>query len=534
MLLSPGHSPRHIAAPPALPSVASSEKTLAPEGGGAAGTGAVGNPNKRRRVVLDEDSYVAAIEKIIERDYFPDIPKLRDRLDWLEAVRSGDPVIIRDAQLKIMERRSGLGASAAAGGRVSSVAPDATASTRAGSQMRTPASNFRSFSSSATPFGFDGTPSLAGHLPGSTRDAAAEGGESVDTSLSLDDFFTRYTSEDNESFSEILEKVNLKKREKVAHLLERDGEEPSKAIEAERREQITDGYGTSGQPVDTLEGWKYTAKNLLMYYPADRGELPLTEAEMSERIKGLTKEITRSNTRFHSKSASDSKPSKEDNVAVLYTTVPGTTPAGASWPFADREAERTRRYDLEELRKTPNQFYAESSKEAVKGYSFVKTPSPAPGVDESPFMTWGEIEGTPLRLDLDDATADIGGSGEGPRFSIPLPPSRDLKAHSLSREAARKLREKSKMFQKPPLPSPARAGSASPNVRTLSPAAQKFVRNAFAKSSRSVDETLRASYRGSSPVVGTPRERKAATRFSKEGSLGSRSPSASQAPAPPC
>jgi protein DGCR14 len=35
----------------------------------------------------------------------------------------------------------------------------------------------------------------------------------------------------------------------------------------------------------------------------------------------------------------------------------------------------------------------------VNGYGFVATPSPAPGVDESPLMTWGEIEGTPFQLD---------------------------------------------------------------------------------------------------------------------------------------
>ncbi|XP_078428209.1 DGCR14-like protein [Wolffia australiana] len=510
MLFSPGHSPRHVSAPPS----SSSEKPSSSEAGGT--------PIKRRRVVLDEDSYVAAIEKIIERDYFPDIPKLRDRLDWLEAVRSGDPIAIRDAQLKILERRSGHGAR---------VPPEGSA--RAGSEMRTPISNFRSFSSSATPFGFDGTPSVAPKAPG----FPLEGDPSVDTSVSLDEFFTKYTSEDNESFSKILEKVNLKRRERIPHLLERDGEDPSMALEGERSKQITDGFGSSGQPEDTLVGWKYSAKNLLMYYPADRGELPLTDAEMTERIKGLSKEISISNTRFQSKSAPESKSSdsKIDNAPVLYSAVLNSTPAGASWPFADRDAEKTRKYDLEDLKKTPNQFYdnqfyVESEKEPVKGYSFVKTPSPAPGGDESPFMTWGEIEGTPLRLDMEEVPT---GSADGPRFSIPLPPTRDVKAHSLSRDAARKLRDKSRMYQRPPLPSPARSGSASPSLRTLSPAAQKFMRKAFAKSSRSIDETLRASYRGSSPVVGTPRDRTAATRFSKEASLGSRSPSACQAPLPP-
>ena len=480
--------------------------------------------NKRRRIVLDEDSYVAAIEKIIERDYFPDIPKLRDRLDWLEAVRSGDPMVIRDAQLKILERRANKG-------KTSSIIADATVSTRAGSQMGTPGTNFTSFS--VTPSGFDGGDSVSGKKFDLSKDAVNENEGFEGSNLSLDGFFRRYTSEDNESFSRILEKVNLKRREKVMHLLENGGEEPIKALEEGRRKEITDGYGTSGQPVDTLDGWKYTAKNLLMYYPADQGEFPLTESEMAERIKGLSKEISRSNTRLRSKLTSESKPLKQEDAPVLYSSVPGTTPAGASWPFADREADKARRYDLEELRKTPDQlFYLESEKEPVKGYSFVKTPSPAPGADESPFMTWGEIDGTPLRLDLDDTSAEIGGSANGPRFSIPLPPSRDVRAHSLSREAARNLREKSKMYQKPPLPSPSRSGSASPNIRTLSPAAQKFMRKAFAKSSHSIDETLRASYRGSSPVVGTPRERRPATRFSKEGSMGSQSPSASQAATP--
>ncbi|MQM16557.1 hypothetical protein Taro_049514 [Colocasia esculenta] len=529
MLLSPGHSPRHIATPPRPASTSSSSDKALVVSEGAAAAGTLSNPRKRRPAVLDEDTYVAAIEKIIERDYFPDLPKLRDRLDWLEAIRSGDPVVIRDAQLKILERRSGV-----AGASVASVASDATATGGRGGRTQTPASGFcHPFAPSVTPFGSDGTPLAAARPPDGSKDSAFEGDDSVDETLSLDEFFWRYTSEDNESFSKILEKVNRKRKEKFAHLLERDGEDAAKALEVERRAQITDGYGTSGQPLDTLEGWKYTAKNLLMYNPADRVEVPLTEAERAERIKGLTKEINRSNTRLHGKSASDSKPSKEDSAPVLYTSVPGSTPVGAAWPFADREAERTKKYDLEELRKTPNQFYVESTKEPVKGYSFVRTPSPAPGVDESPFMTWGEIEGTPLRLDLEDTPVDIGGNGEGPHFSIPMPPSRDLKAHSLSREAAKNLRERSKMFQKPPLPSPARGGSASPSVRTLSTAAQKFVRNAIAKSSRTVDETLRASYRGSSPVAGTPKERKSATRFARDGSLGSRSPSARQGSAPP-
>ncbi|MFQ6633815.1 hypothetical protein Gotur_010642 [Gossypium turneri] len=512
MLRSPGHSPRHVSSPSPSPSpysdnafrIPTSSSSITPSG-----------PTRKRSRVLDEDSYVAAIEKIVERDFFPDISKLRDRLDWVEAVKTGDPIQIRDAQLKIIERRGKKVNNANSEGRGLTQTPGST------------------FTRNFTPFDeIDGktpqSPSVLGRgLSGEGDCRVSE--EEVDTKMSLDEFFRRYTSEDNDSFSKILEKVNRKKKEKYGYLTQSENTEGDvKLIEDVKRDRITDGYGTSDQPTSTLEGWKYTAKNLLMYHPADRGEAPMTEEERAIRLKGLTKEINRGNTRFHGK-VMDSRPRDDGSVEVLYTPVAGATPM----PMSGRDQDKGKKYDLEDLRKTPNQFYVESGKKAENGYSFVRTPSPAPGVDESPFITWGEIEGTPLRLEAEDTPIDIGGSGDGPHFKIPCPPARDVKAHSLSRDAARKLRERSKMFKKPPLPSPYRGGSASPSVRTLSPAAQKFVRSAIAKSSSSVDETLRASYRGASPGVSTPKSVRSVSRFGRDGSMNSRSPSVREGSNPP-
>lgn len=520
MLLSPGHSPRHLSTPSPAPS-ASSDANLNSNSSAVSSSTPDLDSRKRRRgsAVLDEDAYVAAIEKIIERDFFPDIPKLRDRLDWLQAIRSHDPVLIRDAQLKILERRRIRKGEKAA----------ADASLR--SATATPGSSFLR-NSSITPSFYNEHKENFGS---DQIDGGDDGGEGqVDVSLSLDEFFRRYTSEDNESFSKLVEKVNRKKRERYGFLLEgesAEGNSGSNLIEDgnKREKSNTDGYGTSDQPVSTLDGWKYTAKNLLMYHPADRGEVPLTEEERALRLKAMTKEISRPNTRFHAKAMDADEAQDDDSVVVLYAPVAGGTPMAIS----SRDIDKVKRYDLEDLKKTPNRFYAESEKKADNGYSFVKTPSPAPGLDESPFITWGEIEGTPLRLEAEDTPIDIGGSGNGPQFKIPMPPSRDMKAHSLSREAAKKLRERSKMYQKPPLHSPVRGGSASPSGRLLSPAAQKFMRNAIAKSSRSIDESLRASYRSGSPGLSTPKGGRSMSRLGRDDSVGSKSPSVREGSDPP-
>jgi protein DGCR14 len=428
MLLSPGHSPRHLSSPSPY---SNSENTLQISSNSSSINNTPINPSKHP-TVLDEDTYVATIEKIIERDFFPDISKLRDRLDWLEAMKSGDPIQIRDAQLKIMERR---------GKKVNN--PSSDGSFRSRNRTQTPGSTFMR---SLTPFDeFDSriqTPSVVMDRGLSSNAESNENEVAVDKNLSLDEFFRRYTSEDNDSFSKILEKVNRKRKERYEHLLEGEKEDV-KFIGDAKRDRITDGFGTSDQPPSTLEGWKYTAKNLLMYHPADRGEAPLTEEEQAVRLKGLTKEINRSSTRFHGKML-DTRPRDDGVVEVLYTPVAGATPL----PMYDRDGDKAKKYDLEDLRRTPDRFYVESGKKADDGYSFVRTPSPAPGVDESPFITWGEIEGTPMRLEPEDTPIDIGGSGNGPHFKIPNPPARDVKAHSLSREASRRLREKSKMFQK--------------------------------------------------------------------------------------
>ena len=51
-------------------------------------------------------------------------------------------------------------------------------------------------------------------------------------------------------------------------------------------------------------------------------------------------------------------------------------------------------------------------------YSILATPSFTPGVEGSPFITWGDIQGTPLRLDPEDDIDVDPAAASGPQFSI--------------------------------------------------------------------------------------------------------------------
>lgn len=42
---------------------------------------------KQEIKVLDEDEWTEKIEAIIQRDYFPDVPKLENKLEWLQVIK---------------------------------------------------------------------------------------------------------------------------------------------------------------------------------------------------------------------------------------------------------------------------------------------------------------------------------------------------------------------------------------------------------------------------------------------------------------
>ena len=88
---------------------------------------------------------------------------------------------------------------------------------------------------------------------------------------------------------------------------------------------------------------------------------------------------------------------------------------------------------------------------ATQKFDFLHTPSPSPNDgNASPFITWGDVVGTPLHIASEDAhtAVDAGAvSSSVSVFRVPNTPRRELVARKLTEKSQRR-RSKSKNIQR--------------------------------------------------------------------------------------
>lgn len=383
---------------------------------------------KRQRKVLDEEEYIESLEKIIQRDFFPDVTKLQAQKDYLEAEETGDLERMREISIRY-------------GSSVTKSTP------RSSAPYVTPASF-------ETPVGRSGSPS-------STHGNKGLDGESKDDDKeekelpSLDRFLAKNTSEDNASFEQIMDLADDKEKLRHAWLYEAEAEYKQRheenlalpPVEIAALESVKAG----------LETWEYKAKNALMYYPEG--------VEDDDALFKKPREVVHKNTRF----AGDPF-SKALNKSQIQQA------AALNAQFKQGKVGP----DGKEL--IPHES------PTVNGYGFESMPSPAPGVAESPLMTWGEIESTPFRLDGSDTPYVE--RNHGPSFKIPEPGRRERLGLKMANEAAAKNRAKKQEALRKVTENLA---SLTPKGLSpaLTPALQRLVNRT---SSKYTDKALRASY----------------------------------------
>ncbi|KAL6243291.1 hypothetical protein RBB50_009843 [Rhinocladiella similis] len=181
---------------------------------------------KRPPKVLDEDEYTSALSDIIARDYFPGLLESQAQHEYLAALESDNDSWIAEAAQKL--REAALPASSSSKRRTAR-------NTRFDTPSATP---LRGQPVADTPLGYTGseTPSAAS-VAGSVDTTESPNGALDTSSLSLSSFQAKYTSEDNESFNALLDKQNLKRRQKHAYLWTQDQRIPSTRLLEHRAQE---------------------------------------------------------------------------------------------------------------------------------------------------------------------------------------------------------------------------------------------------------------------------------------------------------
>lgn len=179
-----------------------------------------------------------------------------------------------------------------------------------------------------------------------------------DSDLTLDKFLSKNVSEDNASFETIMDASAKKHREKYGWLYDKEVEqrETKEQLLALPSSEEGDQFKDEARPA-MIETWNYTNRNTLMYCPDG------VELSAQEKIEGKNEkrqEISHKSTRFKSDPFPDSNCTNQlaEVAAVLNVAQQGKVGVDGREQGA-----------LE----TPK----------VEGFSFVATPSPAPGLYHS-------------------------------------------------------------------------------------------------------------------------------------------------------
>lgn len=334
--------------------------------------------------ILDEDTYIEKMSEIIQRDFFPHLEKLQAQNEYLDALEQNDIKRMRELYAKYSS------------GRPVTERPVSPAT------FETPLHRTESDELPCTPE----VSSQETSVEYVKKDSKEE------NKTGLDNYLSSHTSEDNASFEEMMVEAENKRKLKYAWLYET--EEKSKAwlaIDKPTTDVLAiEGLNSRPKQVDS---WAYKNKNYIMYIPDG---VELTAEEKIELAK-KKQSVIHENTRLRINPFNEQQNKETINELAKSQSRANDGKIGVDGKEVVRNA-------------TPQ----------VNGFSFVATPSPRPGECESPLMTWGQIEGTPFRLDGGDTP--LLRTSQGPSFRIAEPPKREQLALQLAEKAGERHRDR--------------------------------------------------------------------------------------------
>ncbi|KAG5176401.1 nuclear protein Es2-domain-containing protein [Tribonema minus] len=393
------------------------------------------------KTVMDEDEFVEALESIICRDFFPDVPKLQEQLQWLESVNPRDAALARRI---ISSEQRGWGIAQPAG-------------YTAGSTPLLQHHGAAAAAAGATP----NAAALAAFRREHQDDETA-----AETAASLSAFLARHTSEDNESFQQLLHAMQAAHRRAhwwvhepaAPHLLLRDGTRLGESARAAMEAAASGKPTLADERPGGVDLWPYRGHNALMFQPdlagacdtcgvaPARAAALMIEAAasggegggvmvggsggsggggMKLLTSGRVGAAARAPRVIQHHATRLGTESEAEKRALAAATPGGFTPSPLERPNSERSSVRA--LDSVEGR-------GGGAGGAAQRHELVAmTPVVVPGAGGvSPVMTWGTIQGTPMIL---DAAGRVSASA----FDITDQPVREALAHRLgaTKRAAR-------------------------------------------------------------------------------------------------
>ncbi|CAD5230187.1 unnamed protein product [Bursaphelenchus okinawaensis] len=378
---------------------------------------------KKPREVLSEDQFTEDLQKIIVRDYFPELPKLKAQQEYLDAVERNDVEALRRIQMKF-----------------------------SADTLQGPKNTARRYNPDERRFDVDTEMEVIANQEGTNEvDDNQKPGPSTAVDVekhTVQSFVDNYVSEDTKSFHDVC-KLDEEAHRKVHNWIYKAEEKHNaefvrkaipmaeeadiQMIEARKPDELKD------RP-NGLDNWGYKAKNTVLF---DIEEAAPTAKEFLDRLKGNQLEINKKATRIDIKTIGWKEPASTQTANKF--VVPKVDISGQ---IVEKNL-------------------------GAGGFEVLPTPNPTPQPEDSPFITWGQIDGTPFRLDGADMTPAPDGV---PSFRLPEPTKREVIAHELADKIKKNNMAKRAFSQKmtEKLRNPHSRMSTLSRLAMMSPAAHKL------------------------------------------------------------